>query len=138
MPKSITEKARALRSHMTEAEQRLWHRLRGKQLGIAFRRQYPIGPYITDFACSSLALVIELDGGQHADAKDYDARRDAYLQAKGYKVLRFWNNDVMEETESVLGVIWREVEMARERHSPSQPPPPAAEEQDSLPACGEG
>ena len=138
MTKPITHKARQLRSHQTDAEMRLWHRLRGKQLGAAFRRQYPVGPYIADFACASLALVIELDGGQHAESVDYDARRDACLRGKGFKVLRFWNNEVMEDMESVLGVICREVEMARERHSPSQPPPPAAEEQDSLPAGGEG
>ena len=129
MTKPITHKARQLRSHQTDAEMRLWHRLRGKQLGIAFRRQYPVGPYITDFACTSLGLIIELDGGQHADAKDFDARRDAYLQAKGYKVLRFWNNEVMDNLDAVLRVLWREIEASSQQHSPSQPPPQAGEEQ---------
>jgi very-short-patch-repair endonuclease len=82
MSKPITHKARLLRSHQTDAEQRLWQRLRGKLLGVAFRRQYPIGPFIADFACAALSIVIELDGGQHAEAKDYDARRDTYLRAK--------------------------------------------------------
>ena len=129
MTKPITHKARQLRSHLTDAELRLWHRLRGKQLGIAFRRQYTVGPYITDFACTSLGLIIELDGGQHADAKDFDARRDAYLQAKGYKVLRFWNNEVMDNLDAVLRVLWREIEASSQQHSPSQPPPQAGEEQ---------
>ncbi len=119
MVKPITLKARALRNNLTDVEQRLWRWLRGKQMGATFRRRYPIGPYIADFACTSLAIVIELDGGQHAENSGYDARRDAFLRSKGFSVLRFWNHQVMGELESVLAVIWREVEAARQRSSPS-------------------
>jgi very-short-patch-repair endonuclease len=126
--KPITRKARELRGNLTDAERVLWHRLRGKQLGVAFRRQYPVGPYIADFACTSLAIIIELDGGQHAERKGYDARRDAFLLSKDFSVLRFWNHEVMGELESVLAVIWREIESARQRLSPSQPPPHTGEE----------
>ena len=128
MVKPITLKARALRNNLTDVEQRLWRWLRGKQMGATFRRRYPIGPYIADFACTSLAIVIELDGGQHAENSGYDARRDAFLRSKGFSVLRFWNHQVMGEVDSVLAVIWREVEAARQRSSPSQPPPQAGEE----------
>ena len=128
MPRPVTLKARQLRRNQTDAEQRLWQRLRGKQLGAAFRRQYPVGPYITDFACTERSIVIELDGGQHAEAVGYDARRDAYLRGRGFSVLRFWNNAVMGDLEAVLQVIWAEIEGARgEQRSPSQPPPLAGE-----------
>ncbi|MEW5891515.1 MAG: endonuclease domain-containing protein [Pseudomonadota bacterium] len=113
MPHPITLKARRLRSNMTEAEQCLWRHLRGSQLGVAFRRQYPIGPYISDFACVSLKLLIELDGGQHMEAQAYDQRRDAWLRGKGFRLLRFWNHDVLQNTEAVVEAIWREVEALR-------------------------
>lgn len=127
----ITLKARRLRSSMTDAEQRLWRKLRGRQLGVAFRRQYPIGPYVADFACVPLKLLIELDGGQHAEEQGvtHDLQRDAWLKEMGYVLLRFWNHDVMQRTEVVLEAIWREVEVLREKlRSPSQPPPRVGEE----------
>ncbi|MCF7222034.1 endonuclease domain-containing protein [Marilutibacter chinensis] len=97
--------ARQLRRAMTDAERRLWCHLRNRVLmGWKFRRQHPIGPYITDFACIEAELVVELDGGQHAE-DPRDAIRDAFLQAEGYRVLRFWNNDALERTEVVLEVI---------------------------------
>jgi very-short-patch-repair endonuclease len=77
MPQPITLKARLLRRNMTDAEQRLWRHLRGRQLGVPFRRQYPVGPYVADFACVPLKLLIELDGGQHAEAQARDQSRDA-------------------------------------------------------------
>ena len=110
-----TLKARQLRRNMTDAEQRLWRYLRGGQLGVPFRRQYPLGPYITDFACVPLKLLVELDGGQHAEAMAYDLRRDAWLRGKGFTVLRFWNHDVMKNTEAVVEAIWREVVILRGR-----------------------
>ena len=95
--------ARFLRRNQTDAEQALWHTLRGRRFeGCKFRRQYPIGPFIADFACISHRLVIELDGGQHA-ARASDARRDAYLAREGWRVLRFWNNDVLRNRN---GVTW--------------------------------
>lgn len=108
MPSRTTQRARDLRTHLTDAEQRLWHHLRRRQLaGARFRRQHPIGPYITDFTCIECRLVIELDGGQHTDRADYDAARDAFLQRRGYRVLRYWNNQVLQETEAVLEDILR-------------------------------
>ncbi len=122
MPHPITLKARRLRSNMTEAEQRLWRRLRNAQLGVAFRRQYPVGPYVVDFACVPLKLLIELDGGQHMEAQAYDQRRDTWLRSKGFRLLRFWNHDVMQNIDAVVEAIWREVEGLRGK-SPSRPPP---------------
>jgi very-short-patch-repair endonuclease len=91
---------------MTDAERRLWSRLRRRQLhGRRFRRQHPIGPFIADFACPEEKLVIELDGGQHADRKEQDAARTRWLAARGYRVLRFWNNDVLTQTDAVVQVI---------------------------------
>jgi very-short-patch-repair endonuclease len=99
------EQARKLRGRMTDAERRLWYRVRAHRfLGHKFKRQVPIGPYVVDFACLNRRLIVELDGGQHADnAKD--RKRDAWLRAHGFQVLRFWNNDVLKNTDVVLEVI---------------------------------
>lgn len=98
--------ARELRKSMTDAERRLWRYLRSEQLnGIRFRRQYVIGNYITDFAAPKIRLIVELDGGQHAIQQAYDQQRSAFLQSQGYRVLRFWNHDVLQQTESVLAEI---------------------------------
>jgi len=91
-----TAKARYLRREMTDVERLLWQTLRGKQLnGHRFRRQHPVGQYITDFACIEQKIVIELDGGQHQERLAYDEQRTAFLQTHGWRVLRFWNNDVL-------------------------------------------
>ena len=100
------QKAQTLRERQTNAEGLLWHYLRDKQLaGHKFRRQQPIGPYIVDFACMPKKLLIELDGGQHAEQHTYDKKRDEFLREKGYKILRFWNNDVFENCFGVLESI---------------------------------
>ena len=100
------QKAQTLRESQTNAEGLLWHYLRDKQLaGYKFRRQQPIGPYIVDFACMPKKLLIELDGGQHAEQHTYDKKRDEFLRGKRYKILRFWNNDVFENCFGVLESI---------------------------------
>jgi very-short-patch-repair endonuclease len=111
LPETSLENARRLRLEMTRAEQKLWRFLRnGGLLGHKFRRQMPVPPYIVDFCCVERRLVVELDGSQHADRTDYDQKRTAFLQSKGLKVLRFWNNDVLSQTTAVLEQIRIEVE----------------------------
>ena len=101
-----TERARALRSNPTEAERTLWKRLRMRQLdGHKFRRQQPLGRYIVDFVCVERKLVIELDGGQHAEQVQSDVERTAWLEAQGFRVLRFWNYDVLNGPEAVTEAI---------------------------------
>ena len=110
------QKARSLRENRTDAEGLLWHYLRHKQLdGHKFRRQQPIGPYIVDFACMPRKVIVELDGGQHAERRSHDERRDRFLQGQGYRLLRFWNNEVFENCFGVLERIYEAVQ---------NPPPP--------------
>ena len=98
---------------MTLAEQKLWYHLRSKRLnGIKFRRQLTIGGYIVDFVSMEYRLIIELDGGQHSEQIEYDERRTAFLNAQGYRVLRFWNNEALQQTEAVLEKI---IEMCGEK-----------------------
>ena len=100
------DRARGLRCDQTDAERRLWRVIRDRQIaGAKFRRQMPIGPYIVDFACPISRLAVELDGGQHAEANSRDAVRTPYLGTQGYRVLRFWNNDVLENIEGVFDTI---------------------------------
>jgi very-short-patch-repair endonuclease len=95
-----------LRRAQTDSEIRLWKLLRAKRLeGWKFRRQYPIGNYIVDFACPSARLIVEADGGQHAE-NAYDARRDAWLASQGWRVIRFWNHHILNDTESVLTAVY--------------------------------
>ena len=102
----MKHRARRLRKNMTNAERLLWRRLRDRQLGgYKFRRQHPIGPFFVDFVCLEKKLVIEVDGGQHAKNLEADVKRSDYFKEKGYRVLRFWNNEVLEESKSVLSVI---------------------------------
>jgi very-short-patch-repair endonuclease len=97
------DRARRLRATPTAAELRLWRHLRQKQLeGFRFRRQVPIGPYIADFACIERSLIIEVDGGQHSWNEAADDRRTEWLNAHGWQVVRYWNNEVMENIEGVL------------------------------------
>jgi very-short-patch-repair endonuclease len=110
--KRLTPVARKLRRQSTDAENRLWHYLRGRRFeGAKFVRQFPVGPHVADFACRSLRLAIELDGGQHS--ADVDAPRTHVIEAFGYRIIRFWNNDVLENTHGVLEVIRSEISLAR-------------------------
>jgi very-short-patch-repair endonuclease len=100
--------AKALRRDMTDAEQRLWVQLRAHRFADAhIRRQVPIGPYVVDFVCHHAKLIVELDGGQHgtADGARRDAQRTAWLEARGFRVFRFWNTDVLSNTDGVLHTI---------------------------------
>ena len=109
-PRHALTAARTLRRNRTDAEGLLWHYLRNKQLaGYRFRRQQPIGPYIVDFACLSRKVLIELDGGQHAEQTSRDEKRDAFLRARGYRVLRFWNTEVFENCFGVLERVYEAV-----------------------------
>jgi len=126
--RTITVRAQRLRRESTDAERALWRILRQNRLGRRFRRQFPIPPYIVDFACLEVQLIVEADGGQHALPGDHD-KRDAFLSSKGWQVLRFWNNDIMQNIE---GVFQRIVE-ALERSPHPNPPPLAGEgETDSF------
>ena len=111
---------RVLRGNMTDAEQQLWKHLRRGQLdGFKFRRQHPFGDYILDFVCLEARLIIEVDGGQHVANEIEDAKRTAVLNKAGFRVLRFWNHEVMGGLDKVLDAIWN----ALHAPSPSQPPP---------------
>ncbi len=110
-------KAKELRKNSTDAERVLWQQLRAHRFaGYKFRRQQPLGHYIVDFVCFEKHLIIELDGGQHAEQAVYDAERSAWLQSQGFRVLRFWNHEVLTDVEAVEEVILREGE--RETPSP--------------------
>lgn len=98
--------ARQLRRGLTPHERRLWYQLRDRRFAqFKFRRQHPVGPYIIDFACCAVRLAVELDGGQHDERAGYDARRTAWLELQGWRVLRFWNNEQMGNEEAVLAQI---------------------------------
>jgi very-short-patch-repair endonuclease len=116
--------SRALRNQATDAERALWQRLRARQLlGARFRRQHPIGPYVADFACMDARLVIEVDGGQHADSA-HDRQRDAWLAAQGWRVLRFWDNDVLTNIEGVLAQVIEALQLAQDGARAALSPPP--------------
>jgi very-short-patch-repair endonuclease len=113
-PRKQKINSRRLRREQTDAESKLWARLRDRQLYNAkFRRQHAIGPFIADFCCVERGLVIELDGGQHATQSQADQRRSAYLERSGYRVLRFWDNEVLVNMEAVLERIFRVLKDSR-------------------------
>ena len=102
----VFKHAKQLRQNLTEAEAKLWSRLRNHQLkDIGFRRQHAIGNYVVDFCAPRQKLVIELDGSQHLEQEEYDVERTRFLESKGYRVLRFWNNEVMKDVDGVLRAI---------------------------------
>jgi len=119
-----TDRSRRLRRDATDAERRLWYRLRARQIaGAKFVRQDPIGPYVVDFACREQRLIVEVDGGQHAtDLRD--AVRDQWLSDRGYRVLRFWNNDVLANTEGVLETIAAALSNTADAQTRGEPPSP--------------
>src|SRR5260221_12098495 len=103
----VKGRARRLRQSMTDAERRLWFAMRDRRLaGYKFRRQHPIEEFVVDFACTKHRLVVEADGGQHAE-NTRDARRTARIEAQGWQVVRFWNNDILTNTEGVILTILR-------------------------------
>ena len=115
----LQARAKNLRQNMSEAETRLWHHLRAGRLnGYKFRRQQPMGNYIVDFVCVTPKLIIEADGGQHAEQAEYDQARSLYLNGLGFTVLRFWNDEILRQTDEVLAEILRvlqELERLSER-----------------------
>ena len=106
----LRPRRKELRNTQTPQELKLWYLLKNKNLGVKFRRQHGIGPYIADFYCKEKNLIVELDGSQHMEAKEYDTERDAYIKALGIKVLRFWNNEVNKNMDGVLLKIKSELE----------------------------
>ena len=108
--KTAASRAKRLRRNSTDAEKTLWRHLRNKRLlGYKFRRQAPIGQYIVDFVCFSQNLVVELDGGQHPAQANYDAERTKWLRSRGFRVLRFWDNEALGDVDSVLERIMQEL-----------------------------
>ena len=139
------EFAKQLRHHLTESENSLWRRLRAHRLGgEKFRRQQPIGSYVVDFVHFGVRLIVEADGGQHNGAPR-DESRDAWLHAQGFKVMRFWNNEIMSNLDGVLATVMAEVTELPLSPGPSdgttkQPtrPPKDAGQVSAYPARGEG
>jgi len=120
--------ARKLRRSSTDTESRLWLHLKNRNLGgFKFRRQHPIPPYVVDFVCIEQKLIVELDGGQHAEQTAHDAERTAWLESKGFRVIRFWDNDALKQTEVVLEEILRQLNTPH----PSPLPASGAREQDT-------
>jgi very-short-patch-repair endonuclease len=112
--------AKSLRHDMTDDERKLWYALRAHRLnGLGFRRQVPIGTFIVDFVCHDRQLIVEVDGGQHADSQ-HDIERDRWLTSNGYRILRFWNSEVLKNRAGVLQVI---LDAAREATPLPNPPP---------------
>jgi len=123
------KRAKSLRHNLTDAEKKLWHLLRSRQLeGAKFRRQQPIGPFIADFVCQERRLIIEADGGQHSHSST-DRARTEYLEGVGYRVLRFWNNDILNNLDGVAEVIAVAL---------STPHPAQAAPESPSPSRGEG
>jgi very-short-patch-repair endonuclease len=117
----LKSRARVLRKNLTDAERLLWRHLRNRNLsGYKFRRQHPLGPFIADFVCTDGRLIVELDGGQHALSVEEDSRRSAYMKSEGYRVVRFWNDQVLKETTAVSESILR----CLEGDDPSSRPSP--------------
>ncbi len=133
-------RARSLRGLATDAERNLWLRLRNRLLGgWKFRRQHVVGPYVADFACIERRLIVELDGGQHVDRAAADEARTAYLQTQGYRVLRYWNDEVLLRLDDVLADVLRALEKGVDPPSP-QPSPASGRgsKASRLPPAGEG
>ena len=127
-------KARVLRKNQTDAESLLWYHLRDRHLsGHKFRRQHPMGVFIADFVCIERRIVVEVDGGQHALQGEEDKRRSAYLKSKGYRVVRFWDNEVLKDTQAVLEAILKMIES--DTPSPRPSPPQSRERATNRTRC---
>ena len=114
----IFARAKQLHREMTPAEAKLWAHLRAHRMGdVHFRNQHAIGNYIVDFCAPRKKLIIELDGSQHLEQEEYDHERTAFLESKGYQVLRFWNNSVLNETDLVLKVIFTALNDPRQKEA---------------------
>jgi very-short-patch-repair endonuclease len=104
----LISNARQMRHEPTDAERKFWFAVRGRQFGgYKFKRQYPVGPYIADFVCLNQRLIVELDGGQHAQQAEYDIKRTDYLRMRGFRVLRIWNDDFLRTPDAILEGVWR-------------------------------
>jgi very-short-patch-repair endonuclease len=120
----LTSVAKRLRHEMTDAERVLWRELRAHRFaGLKFKRQEPLGLYVVDFVCYEAKLIIELDGGQHANQQESDAERTRWLESCGFRVVRFWNNDVLTNIEGVMQEIEKELSPHTSPSSPSSPLP---------------
>ena len=129
LPDDLKQFAREMRKQSTDAEALMWHLLRGRRLqNLKFRRQHAVGRYILDFYCDELPLAVELDGGQHHGQTNYDATRTEVLAKRGIRVIRYWNNDVLTQTEGVLTDLFNIIEAMQ---SPSPQPSPARQERES-------
>jgi very-short-patch-repair endonuclease len=128
IPPEQKQRARVLRNNATPAERRLWQLLRASQLdGFKFSRQIAIGPFIADLVCRKEKLVIELDGGQHGDARDIARQR--FIEARGYRVLRFWNHQVLNDPDMVFEVV--RSALLQEKSPPPTPPVPGGEKEEN-------
>ena len=128
LPEDLKKYAREMRTSATDAEALMWSLVRGRRLlGLKFRRQHAVGRYILDFYCDELQLAVELDGGQHQDHANYDAERTERLEKQGIRVLRFWNNDVMTQTEVVMTDLFNKIQALQ---PPSPQPSPALRERE--------
>jgi len=127
----LTDVAKRLRHGMTDAERVLWREVRAHRFaGFKFKRQEPLGLYVVDFVCYEAKLIIELDGGQHANQQEADAERTRWLESRGFRVVRFWNNDVLANTSGVMQEIEKSIKTIGPSPSPPLPGP--------LPPRGEG
>jgi len=112
--------ARRLRSAQSDTERRFWSIVRGRRfVGYKFKRQYPVGPYIADFVCLTARLIVELDGGQHAEQQDYDEMRTRFLEAEGFRVIRFWNVDLKTNLRGTIELLLRALEIGDTSPSPT-------------------
>ena len=143
--KRPTKRAQELRNNATPAERTLWRCLSKRHLsGHKFTRQAPVGPFVCDFLCRERGLVVEVDGGQHAEMAAADATRTNYLEQQGFQVLRFWNNDVLQNTESVLEAILAELDECESKFTRAHPQPASGSDRlgdgplPGAPASGRG
>ena len=125
------ETARNLRKNPTDTERFVWQHIRYRQLdGNRFRRQHPLGPYVVDFVCLEKRLILELDGGQHAEQVKDDLTRTCWLERQGFRVIRFWNNEALENWDGVEQVILEQLQGVRSNTPHPNPPPQGGREQE--------